>query len=63
MIIGIDKDRIRTEIGQQVNWEYAVHRLVGNRNDGSYRITGDFDLIKQSKEIKLPDDLIDLEET
>ena len=53
MIFGIDKDRIRTEIGKQVNWEYAVDRLIKNRNDGSYRITGDFDLIKQSTEIKI----------
>lgn len=60
MIIGIDKERIRTEIGKHVNWEYAVSRLLENKNDGSYRITGDFDLIKQSMEVKLPDDLIDL---
>ena len=60
MIFGIDKDRIRTEIDKQVNWEYAVNCLIENRNYSSYRITGDFDLIKQSKEIKLPDDLIDL---
>lgn len=61
MILGIDKDRIRTEIGKQVNWEHAVQRLIRNENDGSYRITGDFDLIMQSREIKLPDDLIILE--
>ena len=63
MIFGMDKDRIRTEKGKQVNWEDAVHRLIDNSNNGSYRIAGDFDLIQQSMEIKLPDDLIDLEIT
>ena len=49
MIFGVEKDRIRTKIGQQVNWENAVRRLIENRNDGSYRITGDFDLINKPK--------------
>ena len=47
MIFGIDKDKIRTEIDKQVNWENVVSCLIENRNDSSYRITGDFDLIKQ----------------
>ena len=38
MIFGIDKDKVRTEIGEQVNWENAVCRLIEKK--GYPRLTG-----------------------